>query len=428
MSALKNHISFLSSVFLVLYCLLCPIDAVAQDAPDDESDYISQIEETFGVVEDPEVLQRVGAIAGRLLGVIPEARTDDREIVFKVLDDDSVNAFALPDGHVYLFRGLLDECETDDMLAGVMAHELTHVFHHHHSHMGERQIRGMLIGMAAMVATGEGEGMILGQMLAASMVETYGRSAENDADRTGAIRMVEAGYDPVGYLELMEILEQEAIHRPEPGGNYFTIHPNPDERMANIRATLRELGVEVPANVYRVHLPLAFYLPLSQEEAERLSEWESALSASVQETEDVESADDTVSDEPEVPLSLLREYRERRDLFEGIAEPSGGAHGVVTVGDRGVFYIAEDSEDALRRRGDGIIERLGDKFLNGLRNYEVQARAVEGTPVLLAGRRIIAYTTDADASLLGLTPDEANKLRVDTLKDILYRYYVNRRI
>ncbi len=417
--------------------LLTAIAVPAQSQDDEVDDYILEIEMHFGVVDDPDVVARVGEIERRLLAVIPEAETDEREVIIKVLDEDNVNAFALPDGHVYLFMGLLDECETDDMLAGVMAHELVHVFHKHHSRMGERQLRGMLIGLIAIAATGDLEAIMLGQMLSAGMVETYGRAAENDADSTGARWSVEAGYDPVGFLELMQILEQEAIHRPEPGGNYFTVHPHPDERMANIRATLDEMGVEVPANIYRVHLQLQLYLPLNEIELERMSEWESNLERRAEgPSEDAGGpSENNPADEiarVEIPQFLLDEYHFRQMLFEGITAPEDGSqYGVVTVGnsdDSGVFYIASDSMGELVLRSENIISRLGDKFLDGLRSYDVQTRTIDGVPALLADRRIVAYVTEEDAELLGITPEETNQLRKGTLKDILYRYYVDRRI
>ena len=415
-------------IMVIAQLMLFPVYA-QDDQYSDSGEYWEQIEREFGVVEDPIINARVGQIEQNLLDVIPEAETDEREVVVKVLNEESVNAFALPDGHVYLFSGLVETCETDDMLAGVMAHEFTHVFHGHHSSMGDRQIRGMLIGVAAMIASGEGEGLILGQMLAASMVETYGRSAENDADRTGATWAVQAGYDPLGYLELMQILEQEAIHRPQPGGNYFTIHPDPQDRLANIRETLQDLGISVPDRIYRVHLPIHFYFPLDENERNRLDTWERALQARMEgPSDDEEETEEVQSQDMEIPPSLLREYNLRDDLFSGINAEESVVYGVVAIDDQAVFYLAGDSEEDVESRGNGIITRLGDKFLSGLRSYDVQSRTIESQPALLADRRIIAYVTDDDATLLALTAEEVNEDRAEILKDILYRYYVNRRI
>jgi len=432
---------FLASVALLLALSLLYAPVVLSeenDAP--EEDYILEIESEFGLVTDPGMVNRVTTIADNILDVIPEAQTDEREITVKVLDEDSINAFALPDGHVYFFRGLVEACETDDMLAGVMAHEFTHVFHRHHSRMSDRQMRGMLIGIGAMLATGEEEGLILAQILSASMVETYGRSAENDADATGVTWAVAAGYDPVGFIELMQILEQQSIHRPEPGGNYFTVHPHPDERLANIRDTLSALGIELPDIIYRVHMPIIFYEPLSEQEAQRLDAWESGL---VRRAESGgENAGDHTADgydpdlleveEPasaeDLPVSLVTEYTLRRELFSDITVPDDVAAGVIAVNDSPVFYITADDDDALSALAQDIISRLGDKFFNGLRSYEVQGRTIDETPALLADRRVILYATQSDADLLGTSRDELNNSRIAILKDLLYRYYVNRRI
>ncbi len=427
----RMHLGSILGVMFLLMVFLFPAGpSIAQGTddsdPDAENDYIQQIEQEYGLVEDPDVLARVGAIERRLKDVIPEVATDEREIIVKVLDDDLINAFALPDGHVYFFLGLIEACETDDMLAGVMAHELVHVYHRHHSRMGDRQLRGMLIGVAAMIATGDMEGLYLGQILSASMIETYGRSAENDADMTGALWTVQAGYDPVGFLELMEILEQQAIHRPEPGGNYFTVHPHPEERMANIRESLSELGIEVPQNIYRVHLPLRFYMPLTVEELAVLENFDEELERRAEgESSDSDETDDDVE---EIPLSLLTEYQLRRELFSEISAPVSGVYGVVVVGDTGVFYLLEDTHSDLQARAENIITRLGGKFIDGLRSYDIQMRTLDGVPAVVADGRRVASVTELDALLLGLTPAEVNSERAGLLEDILYRYYIDRRI
>lgn len=417
---------FIIFLFLLGFLLPYPAAISQEEGSEDsgESDYIIEIEAHFGLVEDPEVVGRVERIRDRLAAVIPEYENDNRELIVRVLDDDAINAFALPDAHVYFFKGLIDACATDDMLAGVMAHEFTHVYHRHHSRMGDRQLRGMLIGLGAMLATGEMEALMAGQMIAASMVETYGRSAENDADATGSRWMVAAGYDPVAYLELMGILEQQSIHRPEPGGNYFTVHPHPDERIANIRAVLEELGYDVPDEIYRIHIPLRFYLPLSESEASRLEDWEESL---LNRAGGVENESDSEVDE--LPVSLVTEYQLRIALFEGIDPPYEGVYGVIAAGDDAVFYITAETSEELTGRGDEINSRLGELFWGGLKNWEVSGRNPDTSdPVLIARRRTIAYVTESDAELLGMTREEVNDNRVEVLKDILYRYYVDRRI
>jgi hypothetical protein len=392
-------------------------------SPDEEEpDYVKEIETEYTVVSAPEVVDRVQSVASRLLKVIPEAATEERKVVVKVLDDPMVNAFSLPDGHIYLFKGLYEDCSTEDMLAAVMAHEMVHIFHHHHSRLGERQIRGMLLGIVAAAASGDAGGLIFGQMVAASMVETYGRNAEEDADRTSVGYVIDAGFDPLASLELMQVLEQESIHEPTPGGNYFTIHPDPSQRIASIRGILEQRGIEVPDVVYRVHLPLAFYIPLKESEKALLDSWDSQRAGdSGQDTENKE-------DQVEIPTALLNEYHLRESLFSGITVPDDRAIGVVTVDGTGLFYLSDSTEAELQARADGIIESLGEVFLAGLRNYEVQGSVVDGSPTLVARRRAIVAATEGDARLLGITPEEMNDKRVALLKDILFKYYVTLRI
>ncbi len=424
----------LPAMLLMMVAALFLLVGVAWAQDDDSTEepgYIREIEEQFPVVDDPEINERVGRISERLIAVIPEEEKDDREITVKVLRDDSVNAFALPNGYVYLFEGLVDACETDDMLAAVMAHEFTHVIHRHHSRIADRQIRGMLVGLVAMVASGEAEALMLGQMMSASMTETYGRAAENDADRNGVTLMVQAGFDPLGYLELLQVLEQDAIHRPEPGGNYFTIHPHPDQRIEQIRETLAGFGIELPDDVYRVHLPLVFFLPLSDAESKRLEEWQQALLRRAESSGDEESdreGEDESAQVEEIPPSLLREYQLREQLFEEVIPPEDGVYGVVTAGENGIFYISSETDEELMSAADSIISRLGALFLEGLRDYEIQARTLSNGPSLVARRRRIATVSDTDAALLGLSREQANEERVSVLKDVLYHYYVNRRI
>jgi len=289
----------------------------------------------------------------------------------------------------------------------------------------------MLIGLAAMLATGDAQGLMAGQMIAASMVETYGRNAENDADITGTTWVVEAGYDPVGYLELMGILEQESIHMPDPGGNYFTIHPNPDDRIANIRANLEAMGINVPADIYRVHIPVRFYQPLSENETSELGQYEDSLQNRAEGgANNEENKDDTAVDESEeLPLSLATEYQLRRELFKDISIPEGVICGAIAVGDESVFFITANTLDELTQRADDITSRLGELLWDGLKNWEVSGSSPDSSdPVLIARRRNIVYATKGDADLLGISQEEVNDRRLNLLQDILYRYYVNRRI
>ncbi|MFH1675980.1 MAG: hypothetical protein ABIC40_03060, partial [bacterium] len=186
---------------------------------------------------------------------------------------------------------------------------------------------------------------------------------------------------------------------------------------------LEEKGIKAPENYYRIHLKLDFYLPLSSVESSRLDLWEAELKkpkddkgenskiTNGQETEEKKS------DSNDIPFPVLNEYRLRKELFSSLTPTENYFVGVVAVDNTGVFYIAES-----------IISRLGDSFMEGVRSYEIEGKKLNGVPALLARRKRIAYATESDSVVLGIAPDEINAGRVELLGDILFRYFVGRRI
>ncbi|MEO7995259.1 MAG: M48 family metallopeptidase, partial [bacterium] len=91
---------------------------------------LRDLEEHFGVLTEGAQVHLVQTVSSRLLAGVDE---DQAAMIksFRVLDSEIENAFAVPDGHIYVFRGLLDRLETPDQLAGVLGHEMTHVFRKH---------------------------------------------------------------------------------------------------------------------------------------------------------------------------------------------------------------------------------------------------------------------------------------------------------
>ena len=105
------------------------------------------------------------------------------EYEFKILDQTVPNAFALPGGKIYVSRGLLSLASSEDELAGVLGHEITHAV--------ERHAAGRIEHASRL------NPFIIGLMRAAEIAE-YSRDQERDADRGGQILAAQAGYDPVG--------------------------------------------------------------------------------------------------------------------------------------------------------------------------------------------------------------------------------------
>ncbi|HXT20522.1 MAG TPA: M48 family metalloprotease [Thermoanaerobaculia bacterium] len=177
----------------------------------------SELVSTVGVYDDDGWAEYVDEVGHRL------AAASERPYLpwsFKVLDDPTVNAFALPGGYVYVTRGLLAVTTSEDELAGVLAHEIGHVAARHAVQRVSRAAPlGVLTGLGAATAglVSPTLGAAVGGFGAAAnemLLAPYGRDQEREADRVGAEMSAKAGFDPTALAEALRALErEEAITR-----------------------------------------------------------------------------------------------------------------------------------------------------------------------------------------------------------------------
>ncbi len=159
---------------------------------------------------------------------------------YHVVRSAELNAFALPGGHIVVFTGLLDKLDTPGQLAALLAHEGTHVERRHSTRMVVRNMAGglflsLLVGDAnavvAMVADNANNLRNMG----------YGRGLETESDTLGQRRMLEAGVDPQGMVELLEVLEHEAQDMPEALA-FLSSHPLTTRRIRTATEQAQRLG------------------------------------------------------------------------------------------------------------------------------------------------------------------------------------------
>jgi predicted Zn-dependent protease len=199
-----------------------------------------QIEQKVRVVRDRQLNDYVTRL-GRTLA--SQATADQYPYSFKVVADQSINAFALPGGPTYVHSGLILAAENEAQLAGVMAHEISHVALRHGTNQASKAqaIQIPLILGGSMI----GSDSILGQLAqlgigigANSVLMKFSRNAERDADLLGARMMAAAGYNPIEMARFFEKLEAS-------GGNrtlqFFSDHPNPGNRVKAVQAELQYL-------------------------------------------------------------------------------------------------------------------------------------------------------------------------------------------
>jgi hypothetical protein len=158
------------------------------------------------------------------------------------LNVGQINAFALPGGPMFIFTGLLKAAENEAQLAGVMAHEMSHVILRHGTHEASKARGvGMLAALAGAVA---GNGSAAGQLTnmglglgANSVLLHFSREAESEADALGSHLMSESGYNPIEMARFFEKLASTGDHGPQ----FFSDHPSPDNRERAIEEEIRTL-------------------------------------------------------------------------------------------------------------------------------------------------------------------------------------------
>jgi len=221
------------------------------------------------LVKDKAIVDRVNTI-GQKLAAIANTTTyhadygNDKTFPFvwhfAVIDEKDVNAFSLPGGYVYVNSGLLKFVRTDDELAGVLAHEITHAAHHHiqslsheQSKMNTQMLIGMLAAIVAHVSPADMghlyEGASLAQM---GILNTkYSQAAERDADHGGTLLLQKAGYNPVAMLTFMQRLSDIEARSPKIEMGILMDHPFTTERVGLISTELASMNVAVTPHALR---------------------------------------------------------------------------------------------------------------------------------------------------------------------------------
>ncbi len=200
----------------------------------------AEIEKQVEIIEDRELNAYISAIGARLAA---QPQADKYPYSFKVVNDPSINAFALPGGPTYVHTGLIAAVENEAQLAGVLAHEIAHVALRHGTNQASK---ANLIQLPVLLASkAVGTGSLLGKLAqvgiglgANSVLLKFSRTAETQADLLGVQISAQAGYNPLEMARFFEKLEAEGGAR---APQFLSSHPNPGNRMKAIEAELAYL-------------------------------------------------------------------------------------------------------------------------------------------------------------------------------------------
>jgi predicted Zn-dependent protease len=196
-----------------------------------------------GLYPDERLQNLVRSVGGRLVRANPEINQSPYYFQFHLLaDPQTVNAFALPGGQVFVTFGLLRLLDSEDEVAGVLGHEIGHVVgRHSNEQMAKAQLSQGLVN-AVVMAGGSDYGMTAGQIaqFVSQLKNTaYGREDELESDQLGVRFMKRSGYDPHALIRVMEVLKKAAGGRAPP--EFLSTHPDPDNRVERIKEAIRKV-------------------------------------------------------------------------------------------------------------------------------------------------------------------------------------------
>ena len=157
-------------------------------------------------------------------------------------DPNTVNAFALPGGQVFITRALYDKLSDEAMLSGVLGHEIGHVVDRHSAQQMAKGQLGQMVVSGVAVATSDRDHPYAGAMIASLVNHTiqlrHSRQDESQADELGLRIMTESGFDPRAMIDVMKVLQESSGGRKQP--EFLSTHPDPGNRIEAIEQWLKE--------------------------------------------------------------------------------------------------------------------------------------------------------------------------------------------
>jgi Zn-dependent protease with chaperone function len=302
----------------------------------------AQAERQLPVLRDPSIAGYVDRIGRRLAAVAPGPRFP---YTFRVINASDINAFALPGGPVYVTRGIIEAVRNEGELAGVMAHEISHVALRH----GTNQVSKAYLAKAGIGLLGGilgGSGTATGSIMQAvgglglnALFLRFSRTAESQADILGTQIMARAGYDPLAMASMLSMLREKAGREPGRVAQFFSDHPSPANREARVRQEAQAI------RAVRASPPIGG-LESVQAQLRRMPRAGTMGEIARTGTTSAPTSPDTI----ERPSTRFRTFRQRSGFFEiqypenwRVAEPANG-YGVTILPPGGAVRASNGQE------------------------------------------------------------------------------------
>ena len=201
--------------------------------------YVGIVEQQVGLYQDPALENQVRRLGYRL---VQASDLPPEQFSFYILDQEIPNAFAAPDGSIYVSRGLLALANSEDALAAILAHEISHITSRHHLKQGRRQLIPGLLRLPGL-ALGKLVNDRLGSLVNAPVnslgriyLSSHSRAEEKEADSKGLVLAAVAGYRPEAMAEILSQMDagNRLIFEDSEGHSFFDSHPSTPGRIDEI--------------------------------------------------------------------------------------------------------------------------------------------------------------------------------------------------
>lgn len=196
------------------------------------------VEQRYRVSQDARSRARLEAVGKRLMD---GNRYDDRGYRFVLLDSDELNAFSVPTGPIYVTTALLDVMETEDELAGVLAHELAHAEGHHMVRQNDRDTWVGILGKVVSRATGSYWADRATDFFSGYLSKGFSREFELEADREAVFLTYAAGYRPTDFSLTLVKFRELSEQLGQGGPDWFDTHPAPEARLEQVKELCAKL-------------------------------------------------------------------------------------------------------------------------------------------------------------------------------------------
>ena len=338
-----------------------------------------EVRKELPMLNDQRVDDWVEDIGAALVDAIPaEFQHREFQYTFEVINQKEINAFALPGGPMYLNRGMIEAAKSEGEVAGVMAHEISHVALRHgtaQATSGQKWQIGSVAGqiLGAIVGGGLGQVLSTGSQIGAGLkIMSYGRDYERQADLLGAQILARAGYDPREMANMFRTIEQEGGRG---GPEWMSSHPNPGNRYNAIINESKSLRVQGNANTGRFQTIQA-----------RLGDMPPALTAEQIARGQKPSNTPTRTGERTVRVEPpSNSYRVRNPSnFLRVSVPANwdevGGEGGVTYAPNGAFFRSDNGSAFTHgvqigvAQGSGNLQRDTQRLLNGFARSNPELR------------------------------------------------------